>query len=366
MNGSKLNPDSIAIFRALQLGDMLCAVPAFRALRAEFPRAKIVLVGLPWAAEFVRRFNHYLDELVEFPGYPGLPGRTPRIHEIPEFFKKLQKREFSLAIQMHGDGTIVNGLMSSWGAVTSAGYYLKGHPCPDPDYFTEYPERGHEIERNLQLLQYIGIRSRGTELEFPLTPTDGRELADIPEASRLKPGSYACVHPGARKQSRRWPEQRFAEVGDSLSALGLQVVLTGSRDETALAQRVGAAMKSRHVNLAGKTTLGALGELVSKARLIVCNDTGISHLAAALRVPSVVIANGSDPERRSPLDKRLHRALFHPIDCRPCAHERCPIGHPCALNVSVQAVVREAGRLLEKGNADTPAAKSADSEFVKT
>ena len=78
-------PHSIAIMRALHLGDMLCAVPAFRALRTAFPEAQITLVGLPWARSFVKRFNHCLDDFLEFPGYPGIPERTTLLRRFPEF-----------------------------------------------------------------------------------------------------------------------------------------------------------------------------------------------------------------------------------------------------------------------------------------
>ena len=76
---------SIVIFRALQLGDMLCAVPALRAIRDGYPRARIVLIGLPWASELGRRYPAYLDGFIDFPGYPGLPEQSPRAGEWPRF-----------------------------------------------------------------------------------------------------------------------------------------------------------------------------------------------------------------------------------------------------------------------------------------
>src|SRR4051812_28849265 len=101
----------IALFRALQLGDMLCAVPAFRALRHAFPQAEITLIGLPWANAFVERFNKYLDRHIVFPGYPGLPEQPFSQPAWDEFVSLMQQEEFDCILQMQGNGTIVNEML---------------------------------------------------------------------------------------------------------------------------------------------------------------------------------------------------------------------------------------------------------------
>ena len=82
---SKNEIKKIAVFRALQLGDLLCAIPAVRALRAAFPNAEITLIGLPWAKDLVARFNQYFDKFISFPGYPGLPEQPFDASKFEEF-----------------------------------------------------------------------------------------------------------------------------------------------------------------------------------------------------------------------------------------------------------------------------------------
>jgi ADP-heptose:LPS heptosyltransferase len=109
------------------------------------------------------------------------------------------------------------------------------------------------------------------------------------------------VHPGAQMPSRRWPAERFAEAADALLADGWQIAVTGTAAETRLTANVLGAMASPAVHLAGATSVGALAALVRDARVVVCNDTGISHIAAAMRTASVVFASGSDTRRWAPL-----------------------------------------------------------------
>jgi ADP-heptose:LPS heptosyltransferase len=330
----------IAVFRALQLGDLLCAVPVLRALRHAYPDAEVTLVGLAWARELASRFSAYVDDFIEFPGFPGMPERAPALAAIPEFFRLARARGFDLAIQLHGSGEITNPITALMGARASAGYYRPGHWCPDPERFIEWRDDEHEVLRWLGLLERLGATPRGTHLEFPLRDIDWQDW----RALRLH--DYAVIHAGSQLPSRRWLPQRFAEVGDALGAEGLRVVLTGTAAEAPLAARVQGAMREPALDLTGRTTLGSLGALIARARLLICNDTGVSHLAAALNTPSVVIACGSDPRRWAPLNRELHRVLAAAVPCRPCAHAVCPIGHPCARHVSAREVIAQAAEAL--------------------
>lgn len=339
-------PKTIGIFRALQLGDLLCTIPAFRAVRYAFPKAKIVLIGLPWSRILLQRFYYYVDDVLEFPGYPGLPEQKPRLSLLPEFLAEMQKRRFDLLLQMHGNGVIVNPVVLVLGARVNAGFYKRGEYCPDPDYFLPYPEHLPEVMRCLELMRFLGIPVMGNDLEFPIFKEDEQELFAHVEVRDLKKGEYVCIHPGSRLMSRRWSPEKFAIVGDAMASIGLKVVITGSSDEIELVNYVSSTMKSKSLNLAGRTTLGVLAVLIRDARLLISNDTGVSHIASALKTPSVIISTGSDPDRWSPLDKNLHKTVYHPVECRPCMYATCPIGQPCAENVSTEDVISQSRSLL--------------------
>lgn len=176
-----------------------------------------------------------------------------------------------------------------------------------------------------------------------------RRRAGLLRRHGLDPARLVLMHPGARLRSRRWPLARYAEVARALRGAGWQVALTGSDAERALTrelrQRAGLALP----DLCGATTLGSLAALLRASRLLVCNDTGVSHLAAAMGARSVVVACGSDARRWAPRDSRRHVVLAAPVPCRPCAYESCPIGHPCALRVTVADVLARAQEQLARG-----------------
>lgn len=303
----------IAVFRALQLGDLLCAVPALRALRAHYPHAQITLVGLPWAAQLPARFPGYLHAFVEFPGHPGLPERSPAPGAYGAFLQQMQAMRFDLALQMHGSGRISGAIVRGFGAARCAGF--SDGICGDG--WWPYPHALHEIRRNLQLVRHLGARADDERLEFPLTPADELELHRHPGLAALPAGAYVCLHPGARDPRKRWPLQSFAAVGNALAAHGWRIVITGSAAERGLAMDLAAAMRAPACVAACDVGLGGLAVLLSRARLLVSNDTGVAHLAAALRVPSVVVFFATDPRRWAPLDRRLHRSVCDPRGVDP-------------------------------------------------
>jgi ADP-heptose:LPS heptosyltransferase len=278
----------------------MCAVPAFRALRTALPEAKITLIGLPWAQSFVERFSDYIDEFVPFGGYPGIPEAGFDAATSARFFTEMQERHFDLAIQMHGNGIVANAVVALLGARSVAGFYLPGQFCPDPDLFIEYPSHESERERMLRLTDHLGAPRIGEQGEFPTSDEDRREWRELSRQHGLRDKAFACIHPGARDEARRWSVEGFAKLADGLARTGLSIVFTGVDEEADVIGKVRRLMQYPSVDLTGATSLGGLGCLLKHAGLVVSNDTGIRHLADALNVPSIVIFTRSDPARWAP------------------------------------------------------------------
>ncbi len=388
MTTLSFTPRRIAVVRMLQLGDMLVAVPAWRALRAGFPGAEMTLIGLPWAQSFARRYSGYVDRFVPFPGYPGI-AEAPYDAERTNLFLAAQRAYgYDLVVQMHGSGGDSNPFALDLGARATAGYYAG--PCaPDGlEPAAPYPDDLPEVVRCLGLARLLGCPYLGGELEFPLDAADRAEAARLLAPLEPKNGPWVALHPGARPPARRWPPDRFAAVADHLMRdHGARIVLTGSPDEEETARRVAERLpypSLPHVgphrsslegegerdhslplprtgrgagaegclDLAGRTSLGGLGAVLARMDLFIGNDTGPAHLAEAVGTPTVRVFGPADPLRWAPLDARRHPIVRHAVPCSPCAYWECPIDHRCLRLLDPARVVAVARDLLEKGVAE--------------
>ena len=188
------NPRRIAIFRALQLGDLIQAIPAIRAIRAGFPDAEITLIGLPWAKSFIERFHHYIDRFVEFVGFPGITEVEVIPERIAGFIEEQRAYDYDIAIQMHGSGRASNRFILALGAKMTVGYYTGLYP-EQLTLEAPYPNNQPEVYRNLGLAKLLNCQNYDLRLEFPICDQDRSEavtlLSRLPHLDRPWIGLHA-------------------------------------------------------------------------------------------------------------------------------------------------------------------------------
>lgn len=334
------------------LGDLLCTVPAVRALRAARPDLHVALTTWPETAGVLTRMRPWVDELVPFPGAPGIPERTPD-GSLPSWLAAQRARRWDLALQVYGDNPAANAVSEGVGPRLAGGFAPTASRGKDPALHLPYPHALHEADRHLRLLEHLGLPlGAPRSLEWPVTAEDEAGTA----ALGLPRGTYAVLHPGATSPSRLWPVERFAAVADGLSAAGLRVVVGGVPSEAATTAAVVDACRAPVTDLTGRTSLGEYAALLRDAAVVVANDTGTAHLSAAVGGRVVTVFLSGDP-RRWRHAPHLQTVVRQDVGCNPCPHLVCPIDHRCATRISPERVLREALRLA--GRPPTPAAPSA-------
>lgn len=345
-------PRKVAVLRASRIGDFLCAIPALRALRAALPAAELILITLPMLHELALRLP-CVDRVVEFPGYPGLAEQLFEAGRAAAFFREMQAENLDLAVQMQGSGVYSNPFVLMLGARLAAGFVRPGDGPGLLQAALPLPVSGHEIERTLALAEFLGVPSRGTEVELHLRPEDRREAGRLLDGL---PEPWIGVHTGARDRTRRWRVERFAEAARRLlGEFRGTLILLGDEGERENAETVHRLTGGPALNLAGRTGLPALGAVIERLSVLLTNDTGPAHLAYALRAPVVTIFGGGDPARYGPLHPGPFEILANPIACRPCTGDGCPFGFECLERVGVEQVVGAAERLMRGRGADSKA-----------
>jgi ADP-heptose:LPS heptosyltransferase len=310
----------LVVLRALGLGDFLTGVPAMRALRHACPEHEIVLAA-PRVIEPLVRLSGVVDTVLDTRGLVPIAWSG----EPPE-----------LAVNLHGRGPESHRLLAELAPrrLVAFGSPAAGHEGP------EWTADEHEVRRWCRLVgSALHIRTDPADLQLraPATP---------PIVSNA-----VVIHPGAAYPSRRWPPDRFAEVARWVRQHGHTVVVTGGPDEVKVAEEVcHAAGLPPSAVLAGRTDLRELAALVAAARLVVCGDTGVAHLASAYSTASVVLFGPTAPDRWGPPQDGRHVALWHgegtgdPWGAQP---------DPALLRIGTDEVLGHVEELLALGSTES-------------
>jgi len=326
------------------LGDLLCSLPALRALHRHRPDIEVTLVTWPELGPVVARLGH-VHHLLPFPGHEGIPERRADPERWATFLADARGHAFDLAVQCYGDNPTANTVAAALGARLVGGFSPRGFtPAPGTEpLHLPYPTAEHEVRRHLLLFQHLGLplTVEDEQLSFPVSPEEERAHEIVLAGAGLRPRRYAVLHPGASSPTRRWPVASYAEVARRLHREGLRVVLTGSAAEAgltdALVRRAGVPV----VDLCGRTDLPGLALLLRDSAVLVGNDTGTAHLAAAVGARSVTIFQPGDP-RRWGYDGAATRALTPGVACAPCPHLECPIDFRCSRATTPDRVLSAA------------------------
>ena len=333
------------------LGDVLVTTPAIHAIRESLPEASITLLASPIGAQ-VGRLNPDIDEVIvhsapwmdPWSRLPLDPGREAQA------IARLSEESYDAAV-------IFTSFRQS---PLPAAYmcYLAGVPLrlaasidgPGSLLTTRHrhPEQMmHEVERGLDLVAAVGMRASDDRLVLRVPGGAREEIAEFVDGER----PLIVVHPGCSMPARTYPWEMYVEVIDTLVRdLNARVVVTGADDERPLVDTILAHVDPRTrtnvVAAAGSLTFPAFCALIEAADLVVTNNTGPMHMAAAIGTPVVALfALTNPPEQWGPW-RVPHRLLWHEVPCRLCYSRVCPTTHDCLREVHPRDVVQAAADLL--------------------
>ena len=340
----------LAVLRANALGDLVLALPALEALRAAYPDAELLLLGAGWHAELLAGRPGPVDRCVEVPPTAGVRDDRPPAPaaEVDAFFARLRAERLDLAVQLHGGGRSSNPFVRRLGARVAVG--SRAPDAPALDRTVPYTPYQHEIHRFLEVVALVGAAPVSLEPRLAVT------AADRAEAARALPADerpLVALHPGANDPRRRWPVERLAAVGAELQRKGARLAVVGAQRERPLARRLLAALPAGAADLTGRLRLGGLAGLLERAALLVGNDSGPRHLAAAVGTATVAVHWCLNLGNVGPLWRARHRAptawrLHCPVCGANALEQDCRRRHQASFvaDVPVDQVLAEALELL--------------------
>lgn len=333
-----LTPERILVIKLRATGDVVLATPVIENLKRRFPRARISFLTEEASAD-VLRWNPFLDDLIVLPVRRWKRAGLRRSwREQARFYHNLRRKRFDLAIDLFGNprSAVLTRLT---GAPDRVGFAFRGRRLAY-NIVIEPPEQaGHEVLFHLESLEALDVPVATDRPEIAVPGTaDARAqswLDDNVPADR----SVVGLNPGGGWPVKRWPPDRFGRLADALiDEYGVDVLVLWGPGEEGLAEEVADAMRNRPLVLPA-ASLAELGAYLKRCRLLVSNDSGPMHMAAALNVPTVGIFGPTNPRAQGPWGDGHGVVRKESVDCLGCNRTECPIGNICMTTLEPSEVL---------------------------
>ncbi|MFH1847941.1 MAG: lipopolysaccharide heptosyltransferase II [Candidatus Omnitrophota bacterium] len=332
------------IVRTDRIGDVVLSTPVIEALRRGYPDSFIGMMVSPKTRELVEG-NPYLNKTITFDKkkHKGVFGGL-------RFAAILRKKRFDTALVLH---PTVRAHVLLWlsGIPERIGYDKKlGILLTKKIKHRKQLGEKHESEYSLDLLKHVGVKAEGLKPFVPVSAKDRAAVGAVLKKYAIDKKELVIVHPGASCPSKRWPTEAFAEVADEIAVkFNKKIAIIAGEDNAAFAARMKSGMRQKALDVAGKFSLGEVSALLENSCLLVSNDSGPAHMAAALGVPVVAIFGRKQPglghKRWGPVGDK--NAILHKdAGCEVCLAHECKNGFKCLRAVSPAEVIEAAGRLL--------------------
>ena len=342
--------DRIVVRATNWVGDAVMTIPALRALRRLLPDAEISLVVRPWAKDLFADAD-FIDDLITY-------DRKGMFSVVPQI-RQWRRRKFDLALLFQNafEAALIPflaGVPLRLGYATEGRKGLLTHPVDPPDWRATK----HEVFYYLYLVAALEHFLFGTNTVCEKDPEASLEISEArKDAARtllrlhkVGEGNVVAICPGSiNSRAKRWPAERYANLADRLLEDHQQVVLIGSKEELEVSSEVVNQMRHKPVVLTGKTTLEQITSILGVVDLVITNDTGPAHIAAALGRPTLVIFGPTNPLTTRPFAPQAE-ILRHPPDCAPCMLRDCPIDHRCMTAITVEEVFERSRSLLKRSS----------------
>ena len=343
----------ILIIKPSSLGDIVHALPTIHRIRQRFPDARISWVVNDFLTSLLKNCP-IIDERIPFQRHQY--GTLQGPGDFADFLAMLQGRGFDLVLDLQG--LLRSGLMT-WSTLAPRRLGLSDAREGARLFYNEVVpvSRGHAVERYLCAARHLGCADG--PIEFPLGSSNADQkyvdqlLAPLVSSLIPHPSSLVAINPSARWQTKLWGDDKFAELVRHLP--WDRAVFTGSTADRERINVILSAIRSDSLrstlhaprNLAGQTDLSQLAELYRRCAVVITNDSGPMHIAAAVGTPVVAIFGPTDPALTGPYGEK-HVVLRAGISCSPCLKDQC-FHRPemeCMARVEVQQVLEAAERFL--------------------